>query len=176
MYVLAWRTVYALTRGLFWCLFPELCSNEGYKHQNNTRVSAWTAPHKSTYIILFLTRHNESINDAKNEDLHTSSRVSFSVSKTFYNFPRTLVRVSKMNAVARAQLTYQMLTLLKKYLYCQSQCSKTWDSKCLALIAQQVRAFGINPKLWGSSPPQDETFSVSTICVCRKWMLFPAHS
>ena len=24
MNVLAWRTVYALTRGLFWCLFPEL--------------------------------------------------------------------------------------------------------------------------------------------------------
>ena len=40
MYVLAWRTVYALTRGLFWCLFPELRSNEGNKHQNNTRVSA----------------------------------------------------------------------------------------------------------------------------------------
>ena len=42
MYVLAWRTVYnyALTGGLFWCLFPELRSNEGNKHQNNTRVSA----------------------------------------------------------------------------------------------------------------------------------------
>ena len=26
MYVLAWRTVYALTRELFWCLFPELHS------------------------------------------------------------------------------------------------------------------------------------------------------
>ena len=33
MYVLAWRTVYVLTRGLFWCLFPELRSNEGNKHQ-----------------------------------------------------------------------------------------------------------------------------------------------
>ena len=33
MYVLAWRTVYALTRGLFWCLFPEKRSNEGNKHQ-----------------------------------------------------------------------------------------------------------------------------------------------
>ena len=30
---------------------------------NNTRVSAKTVRHKSTYIILFLTRHNESIND-----------------------------------------------------------------------------------------------------------------
>ena len=73
MYVLAWRTVCALTRVLFWCLFPELRSNEGNKRQNNTRVSAQTVRHKSTYIILFLTRYNESINDAKNEDLHTSS-------------------------------------------------------------------------------------------------------
>ena len=40
MYVLAWRTVYAITRVLFWCLFTELRGNEGNKHQNNTRVSA----------------------------------------------------------------------------------------------------------------------------------------
>ena len=40
MYVLAWRTVYALTIVLFWCLFPVLRSNEGNKHQNNTWVSA----------------------------------------------------------------------------------------------------------------------------------------
>ena len=45
--------------------------------------------------------------------------------------------------------TFQMLTLLKKYLYCQSQCSKTWDSKCLALIPQMVRAFGMYPKFGG---------------------------
>ena len=38
MYVLAWGTVYALTRGLFWCLFPKLRSNEGNKHQNNTKI------------------------------------------------------------------------------------------------------------------------------------------
>ena len=31
---------------------------------------------------------------------------------------------------------FQMLTLLQIYLYRQSQCSRTWDSKCLALIAQ----------------------------------------
>ena len=44
--------------------------------------------------------------------------------------------VSKMNAVARARSTFQMLTLLQKYLHHQSLYSKTWDSKCLALIAQ----------------------------------------
>ena len=54
-----------------------------------------------------------------------------------------------------------MVTLLKKYLYRQSQYSKPWDSKCLALIAQMVRAFGTNPKVGGSNPPQVETFSVS---------------
>ena len=73
MYVLQWRTVSALTRGLFWCLFPELRSNEGNKHHNNIRVSAETVRHESTYIILFQTRHNESINDDKTNDLYTSS-------------------------------------------------------------------------------------------------------
>ena len=44
--------------------------------------------------------------------------------------------VSKMNAVARAQLIFQMLTLLQRYLHRQSQYSTAWDSKCLALIDQ----------------------------------------
>ena len=39
MYVLLWRTVYALTRVLFWCLFPSLLRNSGNKHQNNPLVS-----------------------------------------------------------------------------------------------------------------------------------------
>ena len=54
-----------------------------------------------------------------------------------------------------------------------------WDSKCLALIAQMARAFGINPKVGGSSPPQVEIFSVSKTLivpqehppVCREWMM-----
>ena len=66
-----------------------------------------------------------------------------------------------MNVVARAMLTFQILTLLKKYLYRQSQSSKTWYIKCLALIAQLVRAFGMNPKVGGLNPSQVETFSVS---------------
>ena len=36
--------------------------------------------------------------------------------KNFDTFTRTPVRVSKVNAVARAQLTFQMLTLLQKSL------------------------------------------------------------
>ena len=73
MYVLEWRIVSALTRGVFWCLFPDLWSNEGNKYQNYTRGSAETVRRESTYIILFLTRHKVSINDDKNNDLYTSS-------------------------------------------------------------------------------------------------------
>ena len=73
MYVLEWRNVSTLAGGLFLCLFPELRSNEGNKHPNNTRVSVETVRHKSTYIILFLTWHNESINNDKNNYLFTLS-------------------------------------------------------------------------------------------------------
>ena len=80
--VLKWRTVSVLTRGLFWCLFPELRSNDGNKHQNNTRVSAETVGRKSTYIISFLTRHNESINNDKTTIFTHCSRVSL----TWFSF------------------------------------------------------------------------------------------
>ena len=39
---------------------------------SNTQVSTKTVHHKSTYIILFLTWHNESINDDKSNDPYTS--------------------------------------------------------------------------------------------------------
>ena len=54
MYVLSWRTISALTRVLFWYLFPSLLRNSGNKHQNNPLVSAETIHHSSTYIILYL--------------------------------------------------------------------------------------------------------------------------
>ena len=73
MYVLEWRIVSVLTRGLFWCLFPELQSNEGNKYHNTPQVSVETVRHESTYIILFLTGHNESINEDKKDNLYTSS-------------------------------------------------------------------------------------------------------
>ena len=79
MYVFKWRTVSVLTRGLFWCLFPELLRTSGNKHQNNTWVSTETVRHKSAYIILFVTWHKESINDDKNDDLYTSSCLTHSV-------------------------------------------------------------------------------------------------
>ena len=62
------------------------------------------------------------------------------------------VHQSKMNAVARTKLTFQML--LQKYLYRQIQYSKTWCSKCLARTAQVDKAFGMNPKVGVSSSPQ----------------------
>ena len=65
MYVLKWKNVYAHTRGLFWCLLPELCSNEGNTHQINTSVSTYTVRDEITYIISFPTKHNGSINDDK---------------------------------------------------------------------------------------------------------------
>ena len=78
------------------------------------------------------------------------------------------------------QLTFQMLTLLHKYLHHQSRYSTTWDSKYLFLIDQIVRAFAMNPKLGGSSPPEVETFFCINISdtftrtsplVGRKWIL-----
>ena len=55
MYVLLWQwTVYALTRVLFWCLFPLLLRNSGNQHKNNPLVSAETVRHSSTYIILYI--------------------------------------------------------------------------------------------------------------------------
>ena len=73
IYVFDWPTVSALTRRLFWSLFPELWSNKGIEYQNNTRVTTETVRHESTYIMLFLTRHNKSINDDNQDALYTSS-------------------------------------------------------------------------------------------------------
>ena len=41
--------------------------------KNNTLVGAETVRDESTYIILFLTRHNVSIIEGKNDNLYTSS-------------------------------------------------------------------------------------------------------
>ena len=63
-----------------------------------------------------------------------------------------------MNAVAHAQLKFQMLTWTSKISAPPEPVKKTWDSKCMALAAQMVRAFGMNPKVRCSSFPQGETF------------------
>ena len=76
--------------------------------------------------------------------LRTSVRV-FVWIHTSITFTRTPARVENECCCPRT-VNISMLTLLQKYLYHQSQYSATWDSKCLALIAQMVRAFGMNPK------------------------------
>ena len=58
--------IYVLTRGLFWCLFPELRSNTGNKQQNNLK---WA--HCIHDFISFTTY--ESINDDENADPHISN-------------------------------------------------------------------------------------------------------
>ena len=49
--------------------------------------------------------------------------------KNFDTFPRTPVHVSKINAVTRAQLTFQMLTLFKMYIYIILLDSSFWETK-----------------------------------------------
>ena len=69
-------------------------------------------------------------------------------SKTFDTSTRTCVRDSKINAVACAQLIFQISTLQTKiYIYHQSKCSKTWDRKYLAPAAEMVRSFDTSQKV-----------------------------
>ena len=90
------------------------------------------------------------------------------LSQTLWHFHKNIRSCVEMNAVASTQLTLQILT---------HQYSQSWDSKCLAIVAQMVRVFGMTPEVGGSCPPQVETFSVSKTVlqehpfVCRKWML-----
>ena len=59
---LGYRTVYTFAAVLFCCLFSRVTKLQGKKHQNCT-VSTETIHHESTYIIVFLTRHNGPQND-----------------------------------------------------------------------------------------------------------------
>ena len=63
MYGLEWETVLCAHKRVILCLFAELQTNEGNKHQNNPKRSALTVCHDSTYIILFLGWHYEPVND-----------------------------------------------------------------------------------------------------------------
>ena len=67
------RNCFNAHKRVIWCLFPELQSNKRNEYQNNTRVITEKGCHESTYIIVFLTWHTESINDDKNDDFYTSS-------------------------------------------------------------------------------------------------------
>ena len=53
MYVPSWRTVCALCRVLFWCLFHSLLHNSGNKYQNDPLVSTQTVCYMSKCIIFY---------------------------------------------------------------------------------------------------------------------------
>ena len=75
MYVLEWRTVSALMKGLFWCLFPELRSNDGNKYQITPE---WAQKQFVTRVhTLFYFLHDiTSINDDKTTIVTHRPRVS----------------------------------------------------------------------------------------------------
>ena len=76
MYKLEWQIVFALLTLLFSCLLPKLQSMEGNKPQNFPQVNTKAVYHDNTYNIIFLTRHNQPIND----NLKTISTHSLCVS------------------------------------------------------------------------------------------------
>ena len=99
--------------------------------------------------------------------------------KNFDTFTITHVRLSKMNAVARAQLTFQMLTLLWKYLYCQSQHGTANIWPCYLNMLEHsawIRRLGVRVPLRLRHFLSTLTLSQEHLFVCRKWMLLPAHS
>ena len=57
--------------------------------------------HETTHIILFLTRHDESINDDKNDDLYTSSPC---LSRSFF-----ILLMTSQSIADDATMTRQLL-------------------------------------------------------------------
>ena len=112
MYILEWRTVFALKRGLFLCLFPELRSNGGNKHKNNSRVSSETVRDENIYIIVFLTRHSVSINDDKNADLYWKSGTSRPMVLMLFVLQCSEYKCSCSYSRSRSRSRYRPLSLL----------------------------------------------------------------
>ena len=65
-------------------------------------------------------------------------------------------------------VNFSNVNFTSKYLYHQNQYSKTRDSKCLALIAQMVRAFGTNPKVGVRVPLRSRHFLSQTLWYFHK--------
>ena len=72
--------------------------------------------------------------------------------KNFDTFLKKHPFVNRTWLLMRMHSLHFNVNFITKYLYRQSQYSTTWDSKCLALIAQLVRTFGMNTKVGWSSP------------------------
>ena len=92
MYVLSWRTAFALTQVLFWGFFPSLLCNSGNKHQNNLLVSAETIRHSSTYIILYIP-YDDKFNNDNRKDLTESIEIIILVIQSSVNDKRPIIKV-----------------------------------------------------------------------------------
>ena len=105
--------------------FPKLGSIKGIKHQNRTRLSTQTVPHEREYITLFLTLHDEAINDDKKKILIHQLRVSL----TLYTFSH--YNGDKMSAMA-SQIT--SLTIVYSAIYSGADQRKQQSSASLAFV------------------------------------------
>ena len=79
------------------------------------------------------------------------------VSQTLCHFHKNIRSYVKNECCFPRTVNISNVGLLKKYLYSKSHYSDTWDGKCLAPIAQMVRAFGMNTNIGDWSPPQVDT-------------------
>ena len=104
--------------------------------------------------------------------------------KNFDTFTRTPVGVLKMNALACAQLTSQMLTLLKKNIYTARASVQNMGQQMSGPDSSIGWSIRHESKGWGFESPSGQvvfclknlTLSKEHPFVCQKWMLLPAHS
>ena len=92
------------------------------------------------------------------------------LSQKLWPFHKNIRSRVEINAVARAQLTFQRLTLLQNIYTARASVQKHWDSKCLALIAQMVRAFGMSPMVVVRVPLRSRHF------LSQKFWRFPKNT
>ena len=107
------------------CLFPKLGSNKGIKHQNRTRLGTQTVPHDREYITLFLTLHDEAINDDNKKILTHQLLVSLAMF-TFSHY-----NGDKMSAMA-SQIT--SLTIIYSAIYSGADQRKHQSSASLPFV------------------------------------------
>ena len=87
------------------------------------------------------------------------SRVKTFLSQNLRHFYNNIHSWIKNNGCCPRTVDISNVDFTTKYLYRQSQYWTPWDSKCLALKTLMVRAFGVNPKVRSSSPPEEKKLS-----------------
>ena len=123
-----------------WCVKNECCCPRTVNISNVNFTSKISIPPEPVFINMGQqmsgpdSSRGESIrHESDNWRFESPSGRDIFCLKNFDTFARTTVRVSKMNAVARAQLTFQMLTLLQKY-----RNDKTYSTTCFKQISSGV--------------------------------------